>query len=71
MDWKEEYKKRLVSLQDAAKKIKSGEFVGIALGIGACSPDFYHAILDRWEELRDVIISDSAQVRPTKLVGRT
>lgn len=67
MDWKEEYKKRLVSLQDAAKKIKSGEFVGIALGIGACSPDFYHAILDRWEELRDVIISDCVQVRPTKL----
>jgi acyl-CoA hydrolase len=27
MDWKEEYKKRLVSLQDAARKIKSGDFV--------------------------------------------
>ncbi|MGD0397627.1 MAG: acetyl-CoA hydrolase/transferase C-terminal domain-containing protein [Syntrophobacteraceae bacterium] len=67
MDWKEEYKKRLVSLQDAARQIKSGEFVGSALAIGACSPDFYDAILDRWEELRDVIISDCVQVRPSRL----
>ena len=35
--------------------------------MGACSPDFFHAILDRWEELRDVIISDTVPVRPTKL----
>ncbi|SPJ14879.1 hypothetical protein SBDP2_1950006 [Syntrophobacter sp. SbD2] len=67
MDWKAEYKRRLVSLQDAAGQIKSGEFVGSALAIGACSPDFYDAILDRWEELRDVIISDCVQVRPSRL----
>ena len=45
MDWKEEYKKRLVSLETAAGKITSGDFVGIGLGMGACSPDFFHALL--------------------------
>jgi 4-hydroxybutyrate CoA-transferase len=67
MDWKEEYKKRLVSLEEAARRIKSGDFVGIALAMGACSPDFFHAILDSWEELRDVIICDCVPVRPSKL----
>ena len=67
MDWKEAYKKKLTSLEAAAGKIKSGDFVGVGLGMGACSPDFFHAILDRWEELRDVIISDSVAVRPSKL----
>jgi 4-hydroxybutyrate CoA-transferase len=67
MDWREEYKKRLVSLEEAAKKIKSGDLVITALGIGACSPDFIHAILDRWEELRDVIFMDTIPVRPCRL----
>jgi 4-hydroxybutyrate CoA-transferase len=67
MDWKEEYKRKLGSLEDAAKKIQSGDTVGIGLGIGACSPDMFHAILDRWEELKDVSINDSVPVRPTKL----
>ena len=67
MDWKEEYKKKLISLEAAAGQVKSGDFVGVGLGMGACSPDFYHALLDRWEDLHDVIVSDTVQVRPSKL----
>lgn len=67
MDWKEEYKMKSGSMEDAAKRIQSGDTVGIGLGIGACSPDMFHAILDRWEELQDVSINDSVPVRPTKL----
>ena len=67
MNLSEEYKKKLVSLEEAAKQIKSGDFVGIGLGAGACSPDFFHALLDRWEELKNVTISDTVPVRPTKL----
>lgn len=67
MLWKEAYKRMLMSLEEAAKQVKSGETVGIALAVGACSADMYHAILDRHEELRDVKIMDSVQVRPTRL----
>ena len=67
MDWKEEYKKKVVSMEEMAKQVKSGDVVGIGLGIGACSPDLYHAILDRHEELRDVWMLDAVQVRPCKL----
>ena len=45
MDWKEEYKKRLVSAEDAVQAVKSGDYVvfaqpeapalGLAGGIGA------------------------------------
>jgi 4-hydroxybutyrate CoA-transferase len=67
MNWKEDYEKKLVSFEEAAKQIRSGEMVGIGLGIGACSPAMYDAILDRWQELKDVTINDSVQVRPSKL----
>lgn len=67
MRWKEEYKKKVVSLEEAAKQIRSGDFVGIGLAIGACSPDMLEAILDCWEELKNVTISDTVPVRPSKL----
>jgi 4-hydroxybutyrate CoA-transferase len=55
----EEYKKKIVSMQEAAKQIRSGDFVGVGLGIGACSSEMFDAVLDRWEELKDVTISDT------------
>jgi 4-hydroxybutyrate CoA-transferase len=67
MEWKEEYKKKRVSFKDAAKYIWSGDFVGTGLAIGACSPAMYDAILDRWQELQDVTISDTVPVRPSRL----
>jgi 4-hydroxybutyrate CoA-transferase len=66
-DWREEYKKKTVSLEEAAKQVQSGDFVGTGLAIGACSPDMFDAILDRWEEVKDVTICDSVPVRPCKL----
>lgn len=67
MSWKEDYKRKVVSFEEAAKQIRSGDHVGVGLGIGACSPAMYDAILARWEELRDVTINDSVPVRPSKL----
>jgi len=68
MDWRDEYKRKVVSMEEAAKQIKSGDFVGVGLAVGACSPAMYDAILARWKELKGVRISDTVQVRPgTKL----
>lgn len=67
MDWREDYSKKVVSMKEAAQQIKSGDVVGVALGIGACSTQMYDTILDRHEELRGVWILDAVQVRPTKL----
>ena len=67
MNWKEAYKQKSVTLEDAAKQVKSGDTVGIGLGIGACSPAMFDAILDRWQELKNVEINDSVPVRPSKL----
>jgi 4-hydroxybutyrate CoA-transferase len=67
MDWKDEYAKKVVSMEEAAKQVKSGDVVSAALGIGACSGPMYDAILDRHEELKGVRILDAVQVRPTKL----
>ena len=67
MDWREEYKKSVVSFAEAAKQIKSGDFVGIGLAIGACSPAMFDAILDSWKELEGVRICDSVPVRPSRL----
>lgn len=65
--WEEEYKRKLTTLAGAAATIKSGDFVGTGLAVGACSPDMYSAIFDRAGELQDVRISDTVQIRPSKL----
>lgn len=66
-NWKEHYRNNQVSFKEAASLVKSGDFVGIALGVGACTPPMYEAILDRHEELTGVVISDTVQLRPTRL----
>ncbi len=65
--WKEEYKRKCVTFTEAAKQVKSGDFIFLGLGIGAPTPAMYDAILDRWEELKDVRICDTVVVRPNKL----
>ena len=67
MSWQEDYRRKVVSIEDAAKLVQSGDMVVTALGVGACSPDIYNAILDRHEELEDLVISDTVQLRPCKL----
>ena len=65
--WKEEYRRKLVSFEEAAQSIQSGDFVSIAIGAGGCSSELYEAILYRHEELQNVIIMDTIQLRPTRL----
>ena len=67
MEWQDEYRKKCVSMEEAAKQVKSGDTVVTALGIAANSADMYHAILNRHAELRGVNIIDAVQVRPCKL----
>lgn len=67
MDWKEDYKRKLKSLKEAAQLVRSGDFIGTGLGIGACSAEMYEAILSRYDELNDVKISDAVQVRPSRI----
>lgn len=66
-NWKEEYQRRLVSYEEAAKHVQSGDVVGVPLGTGSCSNLMLDAILDRHQELENVLISDSIQVYPSKL----
>jgi 4-hydroxybutyrate CoA-transferase len=67
LNWKDSYQQKLTTFEDAAKKVKSGDFVTTALGLGACSAKFFEAILDRYEELHDVCLSDSVQLHPCRL----
>ncbi len=62
-----EYQKKVISIEEAARTVQSGDVVGTGLAIGSCSPDIFNAILDRWEELQEVRILDSLQLRPCKL----
>ena len=65
--WKEAYKRKQTSFEEAAGLVKSGDFISTALGVGACSPEMYEAILNRHNELEGVRIMDSIQLRPTRL----
>lgn len=67
MSWKAYYTKKLIPIEEAARQVKSGDTVVTGLAVGACSAEMYNAILDRHAELRDVKISDTVQVRPSKL----
>jgi len=67
MDWREEYKSKIISMKDAAKLIQSGDFIGTGLSLGSASPQMYDAILDRWQELENVTLSDLTPVRPSRL----
>jgi 4-hydroxybutyrate CoA-transferase len=62
-----DYQKKLISIGEAAQQVQSGDVVATGLAIGACSMDMYDAVLDRHEELRDVKIFDTVQVRPGKI----
>jgi len=67
MNWKEEYKKKVVSFEEAAQQVRNGDFIVVGLAAGSCSPRMFDAILDRWEELEGVRICDSVPIRPSRL----
>ena len=54
-DWKEEYKKRLVSADEAAKIVQSGDWIEYSFGM-ASSYAFDEALAKRRDELKDVKI---------------
>lgn len=67
MTWQEKHTNKIVSMEEAARQIKSGDFIGVGLALGSASPAMLDAILNRWKELTDVTICDSVPVRPCKL----
>ncbi|MGV8078755.1 MAG: acetyl-CoA hydrolase/transferase family protein [Syntrophales bacterium] len=69
MDWREDYKKKCVSVEEMAKQIKSGDSIMNGLALNAPTPRVVQAILDRAEELRDVVICDAVPVYPSKLLS--
>ncbi|MEN6319202.1 MAG: acetyl-CoA hydrolase/transferase C-terminal domain-containing protein [Syntrophaceae bacterium] len=69
MDWKEDYKRKIVSAEEMAKQVKSGDFIMLGLGLGCPTPRIIQAILDRAGELKDVAICDAVPVYPSKLLS--
>lgn len=68
-DWKQTYQGKLISYQDAAKLVRSGDFIATSLSNGSMSGDLIEPILDRWQELEGVTISDSLNVYPSRLLN--
>lgn len=64
---REDYKKKLISLEAFAKLIKSGDRISTGLALGGVSPDFHSAILARSGELENVTWADAVQLRPSKI----
>lgn len=56
MSWTEEYKRKLISVEDAAKLIKSGDHMIVSPG-GSCPIDFLVKLAERIDELTDVTIT--------------
>lgn len=55
MNWQEEYQKKLITADQAAKLVKSGNWVEYGFGIN-CARDFDEALARRVNELTDVKI---------------
>lgn len=67
MTWQDDYNRKLTSHAEAAKLVKSGDFITIAVGTAGCSEVMIEAVLNRWPSLQDVTISDALQIYPTRL----
>lgn len=64
MGWKENYKRKLVSAEEAAKHVKSGDITLSALGLGEPSMLIPTAIAARKDELKNVTLGSALQFRP-------
>jgi 4-hydroxybutyrate CoA-transferase len=63
MTWREQCKEKLITAQQAAGMIESGQRVLIALG--TVEPQYIaNALCDRWQELRDVEVVTSNTMKP-------
>jgi 4-hydroxybutyrate CoA-transferase len=63
MNWHDQCREKLVTAQQAARMIQSGQRV--LIGLGTVEPqNIANALCDRWQELRDVEIVTSNTMRP-------
>jgi len=67
MTWQDEYKSKLVTAEEAVKRVRSGDVVGFALALGSPTAHLVDALLARAGELRGVRILDTVPVRMMKL----
>ena len=67
MSWQDYYKSRVMSAQDAAKILQSGDFFWFPLMLGQPSMLIPDAIADRKDELKDVSWLTCLTLRPYKL----
>jgi 4-hydroxybutyrate CoA-transferase len=67
MSWREEYKSKLCSYEEAAKIVKSGDRFFTPLGLGQPSTAIIDAIADRKDELEDVQYVSALGFRPYKI----
>lgn len=67
MNWRHLYQERLVSVEEAAAKIRSGDRIAAA---SACSApeDLVKAISDRWRELEDVTLTSMLMLYPFEYI---
>jgi len=67
MRWEDEYKSKLMSAEDAVKKVKSGDVIGLGLALGGPTAHTIDALLARAGELRGVRILDGVPIRLLKI----
>ncbi len=65
--FEKEYQKKLISTQDVAGKVKSGDVVCFGPAVGSPSIAIIDAILDSYQEFQNVRILDTIGLRPCKL----
>ncbi len=67
MAWKAEYDSKVISNEEAVRKVRSGDTVALGLCLGGVSRCLIGPLLARYAELNDVVITDAAAVWPSKL----
>ena len=67
MSWREEYKSKLCSYEEAAKTVQSGDRFFTPLGLGEPSTAIMDAIADRKDELEDVQYVSALTFHPYKI----
>ena len=67
MSWQEIYKSRLMTAQEAAKIVKSGDCMWTPLLLGQPAMLIMDAIADRKDELKDVEYLNCLTLRPYKI----
>ncbi|MGZ3608320.1 MAG: hypothetical protein ACXU9J_10420, partial [Syntrophales bacterium] len=67
MSWQDEYKSKLMTAEEAVKKVNSNDVVAFGLSLGAPTAHLVDALLARAGEVTGVRILDAVPIRPMKL----